>query len=249
MLLALRSLRSAASEFFFDMPRMVLLNLLWFLTALPALFVGFGIAQLLATLPTWHLLVLNIWIVPAVAATLAIGGPGTAAIYHVTNRLANGELLEIRHFWPGFRYFFWRGWGLATIDVAVGALLVLNVAFYWSLEGAVIRLLSLLFAYLLLIWVALQGYLFGLLVEMDQGVFRVVRNALFLTIDNLGLTLGLLVVNVVVALVSVPPWAAALALPFVSMTVASNLHNKVIVETVERYRLEGRVFSEEPLER
>jgi len=249
VLLALRSLRVAASEFFFDMPRMVLLNLLWFATALPALFVGFGIAQLLSSLPSWHQLVLNVWIVPAIAATLALAGPGTAAIYHVTNRLANGELLEIRSFWPGFRYFFWRGWGLAVLDVGLAALLLLNVAFYWSLEGTAVKLLSLVFAYLLLIWVAVQGYLFSLLVEMDQGVFRVLRNALFLTIDNLGLTLGLGVVNILVGLVSLPPWAAALALPFVTMSLVSNVHNKVIVETVERYRRQGRIFTDEPQKR
>jgi uncharacterized membrane protein YesL len=216
---------------------------------LPALFVGFGIVHLLSGLPTWHQLVLNVWIVPALAATLALAGPGTAAVYHVTNRLANGELLEIRYFWTGFRYFFWRAWGLAALDLGLAALLLLNVAFYWSLEGVGVKLLSLVFAYLLLIWFAVQGYLFSLLVEMDQGVIRVLRNALFLTIDNLGLTLGLGVVNALVALVSVPPWAAALALPFMTMSLASNVHNKVIVETVERYRRQGRVFSDGPQER
>lgn len=245
-MLALRSVRAAASELFFDLPRMVLLNLMWFLTALPALFLAFGIAQLLSGLSSWRELVLNIWIVPAVALTLALAGPGTAAIYFVTNRLANGELLEISRFWPAFRAFFWRGWGLAALDVGAAALLLLNVAFYWSLEGVPVKVLSLIFAYLLLIWLAIQGYLFGFLVHLDQGVFRAVRNSLFMVIDNLGLTLAMTVINLLLLLVSVPPWSAALALPFLTMSLASNVHNKVIVETVERYRAQGRVFSDEP---
>jgi uncharacterized membrane protein YesL len=249
MLLALRSLRAAGAEFFFDMPRMILLNLMWFVSALPALFLGFGIAQLAAGLTSWQQLVLNVWVVPAAAAALALAGPGTAAIYHVTNRFANGELLEISRFWQGFRTYFWRGWGLAALDAGAAALLVLNVAFYWSLEGTGAKLVSLVFGYLLLIWLALQGYLFSVLVQMDQGVFRAVRNSLFLVIDNLGMTLGMTLVNVIFIVVSVPPWSAALALPFVTMSFASNVHNKVIVQTVERYRMQGRILSGEPQSR
>ena len=246
MLLAFRAFRASAAEFFFDLPRMVLLNLYWFATALPALFLAFGIVQLLSGLHSWRELVLNVWIVPAAGLTLALAGPGTAAIYHVTNRLANGELLEISRFVTAFRAYFWRGWGLAALDAAAAALLLLNVAFYWSLEGAAVKVLSLVFGYLLLIWLAIQGYLFSIMVQLDQGVLRAVRNSLFLVIDNLGLTIGMTIVNLILVVVSVPPWSAAIVLPFLTMSFASNVHNKVVVETVERYRVQGRLFSDEP---
>ncbi|MGI8423350.1 MAG: hypothetical protein ACR2NO_04450 [Chloroflexota bacterium] len=243
MLLALRSLRAAAAEFFFDLPRMVLLNLFWFVTALPAL--GLAISTYLLTWPDRAAPpVLHIWLVPVWALVLALVGPGTAGIYFVTNRLANGELLEISRFWEGFRHFFWRGWGLALLDVGALALLAINVVFYWTLEGTLIKVLSLIFAYLLLIWFAIQGYLFPLLVQMDQPVLRVVRNALFLTLDNLGLTLGLLIVNLILVAAS-GPWTAALALPFLTLSLGSNAHNKVMVETVERYRVQGRIIADQ----
>ena len=243
MLLALRSLKTAATEFFFDLPRMVLLNLFWFVTALPTLAVAFMTYVL--TLPEGASApVLHIWLVPVWVLVLALAGPGTAAIYFVTNRLANRELLEITRFWEGFRHFFWRGWGLALLDVGAFFLLLINVIFYWTLEGAAIKLLSLVFGYLLLIWVAIQGYLFPLLVEMDQPVLRVVRNALFLALDNLGLTLGVLVVNLILLAAS-GPWSAALALPFLTMSLGSNAHNKVMVETIERYRGQGRILADQ----
>jgi uncharacterized membrane protein YesL len=249
MLLALRAFREALTEFFFDLPRMVLLNLFWFVTALPAIFVAFGVAQMLATFESWQQLVLNIWLVPVIALALALAGPGTAAIYAVTNRLANGELLEITRFWRHFRQYFWRGWALAVLNVAAGALLVLNVAFYWTSAGPTLRVLSVVFLWLLAMWFAIQGYLFALLVELDQSIRLVVRNAVFLALDNLGLTFGLALVNALLLLVSVPPWSALLVLPLASMSITSNLHNKVIVAAVRRYRGEGRIFRDERDER
>ena len=243
MLLALQSLRTAATEFFFDLPRMVLLNLFWFVTALPALAIAFTTYFLVwpdrAAPPVLHL-----WLVPVWVLVLALAGPGTAGIYYVTNRLANGELLEISRFWEGFRRFFWRGWGLGLLDAGALALLLINIVFYWSLEGVAIKALSLVFGYMLLIWFAIQGYLFPLLIEMDQPILRVVRNALFLTLDNLGLTLGLLVVNLILLAAS-GPWTAALTLPFFTLSLASYAHNKVMVNTVERYRVQGRIIADQ----
>jgi uncharacterized membrane protein YesL len=247
VLFPLRALRQAAAEFFFDLPRMALLNLFWVLTAVPAIFLAFGVAQLATTLTSWQQLALNVWIVPVAVLVLGLAGPGTAAIYYVTNRLANGELLEISRFFEGFRKYFWRGWGLALLNVFAAALLTVNVVFYWSREGVAIKIVALVFGYLLVLWFAIQGYLFSLLVQLDQSIRLVVRNALFLAIDNLGVTLSLTLVNALIALVSVPPWSAALALPLLTMTLTSNVHNKVIVELVERYRAEGRMFaSREP---
>ena len=241
--LAFRSLRTAATEFFFDLPRMVLLNLFWFVTALPSLAVA--VTTYFLTWPDRAAPpVLHLWLIPVWALALALSGPGTAGIYYVTNRLANGELLEISRFWEGFRRFFWRGWGLAVLDVGALALLVINVVFYWTLEGAAIKLLSLVFGYMLLIWFAIQGYLYPLLVEMDQPVLRVVRNALFLTLDNLGLTLGMLLINLILLAAS-GPWSAALTLPFFTMSLGANAHNKVMVETVERYRVQGRIIADQ----
>jgi hypothetical protein len=103
--------------------------------------------------------------------------------------------------------------------------------------------LSIVFAYLLLMWVAVQGYLFGLLVEMNQPVPLVIRNALFMVIDNLGLTLGLMLVNVLVIGVSVLPGALLLAL--MTMALLSLVNNKAVVDAIGRYRTQGRIIGSE----
>jgi uncharacterized membrane protein YesL len=247
MLTPLKTLWAAVVEFYYDLPRMVFLNVLWFITALPFLFVAFWVGLITSEIfaapaeEAMRSLILVWWAIPAGLLTLALAGPGTAALYHVTNRFANGELLEVSRFWYGFRRFFWRGWGLASLDAGAGTLILLNIVFYGTMEGAGLRLLSLVFLYLLILWFAIQGYLFSLLVELDQPVLLVVRNALFLVIDNLGLTLGLTIANAILLVVSVPLTPTPL-LPLASMVIGSNMNNKVIVQAVNRYRAAGRVF-------
>ena len=95
-------------------------------------------------------------------------------------------------------------------------------------------------------WAAIQSYLFALMVEMDQSPRLAIRNALFLVLDNLGLTLGLLIVNVFVLVISILPGALILALA--TMTVLSNVHNKAVVEAISRYRASGRIITGNPQE-
>jgi uncharacterized membrane protein YesL len=186
--------------------------------------------------------VLALEIVVLLALSLAGAGPGTAAAYHVTNRLANGELFEPSRFWGGFRRYFWRGWLLALADVGAGGLLALNIWFYWSIGRPGLGLLSLLFAYILVLWFAIQGYLFALLVELDQSIKLVIRNALFMAFDNIGLTLGLMTVNLLFATLAIIPWTAAIALPLAVTAITSNVNNRAVVDAIGRYRAAGRII-------
>src|SRR5262245_61813795 len=231
---AFRYLRAALGEFYFDLPRMLLLNVIWFLTALPFIAVVFvvtlavrGEMEGVSPLP-WQVVVVQATVLGVLA--LALAGPGTAATYAVTNRFANGELLEPGRFWGAFRKFFWRGWLLGVLDAGAGALVVLNIWFYANTGQIWSWLLSIIFGYVLLMWGAVQSYLFALMVEMDQSPRLAIRNALFLILDNLGLTVGLLIVNVLVITISILPGALILALA--TMTVLSNVHNKAVVEAI-----------------
>lgn len=240
MLTPLRYLRAAAGEFYYDLPRMVLLNLCWFVLSLPFLFVVFALSTSALPRSLNALGPYLLWSVPFIAGALVLAGPATAGVYLATNRLAHGELMEVRWFWIGFRRFLWRGWLLALADIGVGGLLVINVWFYWSTGTIGLRLLAIVFAYLLVLWFVIQSYLFALLVEMDQHVVLVIRNALFISIDQLGLTLGLAVVNAFIVLVSIP--LGALLLPLGTMAILSGVNNKAVVAAVDRYRAAGRLI-------
>ena len=84
---------------------------------------------------------------------------------------------------------------------------MLNIWFYANTGQTLFWLLSIVFVYVLLIWGAVQSYLFAMMVEMDQSPRLAVRNALFMALDNLGLTVGLLLVNVLVVVISILPGA------------------------------------------
>ena len=124
MLQAFRYLRAALGSSTSTSPGCSLLNLFWFLTALPFIAVVFvvtisvrGEVQAAAPVP-WQVIVIQAAVFGVLA--LALAGPGTAATYAVTNRFANGELIEPRRFWGAFRRYFWRGWLLGIIDAGAG---------------------------------------------------------------------------------------------------------------------------------
>jgi uncharacterized membrane protein YesL len=219
---------------------MVLINLFWFLLSLPFIFVVFAFYTVSRTIELGTLGPILILYLPLGAISLLLAGPATAGVYAFTNRLAHGELAEVRRFWIGFRRFLWRGWLLGLVDVGVGALLAINIWFYWSQGSIGLRLLAVIFIYLLVLWFVIQSYLYALLVEMDQGIVLVGRNALFMAIDKLGLTLGLAIVNLLIVLLSIP--LGALLLPLATMAILSGVNNKAVVAAVNRYREAGRVI-------
>ena len=244
---AWRHFRAAFGEYYYELPRMVAVSLMWFVVCMPAIWVGFR---------TWVFLGpdegldLGIDSVPALAfavqatlfglLSLVIAGPATAGLHAAMAPLAHGELFEIGRFLRGARHNFRRAWLMMTLDVVIGTVLVLNVWFYWHTDVPGAWMLSIVFGYALLAWAAVQPYLFPLMVELDQGVWLVARNAAFIAVDNVGLTIGLLIVNGVLVGVSLP--LGAILVPFALPAILANIHLRAVVTIIDRYRAQGRVL-------
>ncbi len=245
---AWRHFRAAVGEYYYELPRMVAASLAWFVPCVPALWVAFrawvflngdeGIDPSVATLSPFAF---------ATQATvfgllsLVLAGPATAGLHVAIMPLARGELFEMGRFWRGARQFFRRAWLLMTLDVVVGAVLALNVWFYWQSEVTGVWLLSVAFGYAFLAWVAIQPYLFPLLVELDQGIWLVVRNAAFIAVDNFGLTIGLMLVNGIFIAIAAP--LGAVLVPFALPAILANVHLRAVVTLIDRYREQGRVLA------
>ena len=252
--LAFRYFRSSMAEIYYDPIRMILANLRWFVPSLPAYLVAlYPIAVLVSAVVEQEQILeaseaQAVLLLPLVMAAvllpllMVVAGPATAAVYSVIHEFVRGELLEPSRFGSAFRRYFWRGWGLAASNVAAGALLVLNVWFYLTIGIPGVGLLAIVFGYLFVVWFALQPYLFPMLVEFDQPIRRVWRNALFMVMDNLGLTLGLLIIRgLILAFV-----LSGLFFPIIPLFLAvllAQIDSRAVTEAIDRYREAGRVFS------
>ena len=251
--LAFRYFRSAVAEVYYDPFRTILINVRWFVPTLPALLILLILLSPVQTASTTEATLLEasedtaalltpaVLAFPLLLALMILAGPATAALYSVTHEYVRGELLEPTRFRAAFQRYFWSGTRLAATNVAAGTLLLLNAWFYLTIGIPGVGLLSIVFFYLLVVWFALQPYLFPLLVEFDQPVRRIWRNAFFLVMDNLGLTLGLLIVRGIVLLVAGVLFI--IVVPLFLAVLLAYIDNRAVTEAIDRYREAGRVFS------
>lgn len=111
------------------------------------------------------------------------GPPATAALFYVANRVANERSVNFNLFKEGFRRYFVRSWIIGGISLAFLTLFVSSFFFYLSLPAQFpqwMQALSVVMLYLLISWLAIQLYLFPVLVEQNLSLGRLFRNAFFL---------------------------------------------------------------------
>lgn len=153
------------------------------------------------------------------------GPPATAGLYLVANRIAKGERIGFDVFKEGFVTYFWRG--LLVGLISAGLLVIFVTGFLFYIEPppqfpAFFTLLSVVMLYLLLTWLAMQLYLFPVLVEQDVPLRLIFRNALFIAFASPVYTLILLVLLVVCTVASILfPILLVLVLPGLAAVVSS----------------------------
>ena len=147
--------------------------------------------------------------------------PALAGAAFVTHRVAHGEAFVPRDFWIGFREYFWRSWKLALPSLVGWALLAINLQFYASQTNAYLRLVVILWAFVGFVWLALQFYLFPLMIyQKDKSVKAVFKNAAILAVSKplFNLVLLILVIAIAALMVLSGVVAALLLIVFISLT-------------------------------
>lgn len=250
---ALRLLWSSLGDLYYELFPLALTNFLWFLLSLPQLALA-GIIllavyqgpELLASYVPIGGVAVSLWVllVPALFVSLLLGAPATAGLSYVVNQLVHGEPSGPRLFFPAFRGFYWRALRLAASNLALLVLLLLNIYFYALVLGGFFIVLSVLFAYALLLWLLIQPYLFPMLVELDTPVRGILRNAVIFALDNVRLTIGLALVYAFIWALTLSP-LILLMLPFLGPALLALIGTKATLELIEKYRarlaeVEGR---------
>ena len=160
--------------------------------------------------------------------------PALAGVHYVANHLAHGRYtVTWRDFFVGFRQYFAKSWQVLLADLVLLVGIIANIEFYAGMTNEILRSISIVWLYLIAYWLALQIYLFPLLIEQkDKRLLLIFRNAIVLTIKHPLFTIILLVVILLLLLISV-----ALALPVVllSISLVAFLSNRAVLVLIWEY--------------
>lgn len=160
--------------------------------------------------------------------------PALAGVYYVTNHLAHGRYrTEWRDFFVGFKQYLAKSWQVLLADLFLLLLIVSNIIFYNSMPNQIVRLVSILWLYLLAFWLGLQIYLFPLLMEQeDKRLLLIFRNAIVLTLKHPLFTIAFLLVILLLLVISL-----ALVAPIVVLLISlvAFLSNRALLTLIGEY--------------
>jgi uncharacterized membrane protein YesL len=174
--------------------------------------------------------------------------PALAGLWSAANLVAKGRAIGWRDYFKAFRRYFLKAWGLALLNGLVGIILVANVLFYapanvpFEISPTLSFWIQALFLGVAFVWLIVQLYPMALLLEQEDQRLRVaLRNAAVLFAANLGFTIVLALLLLVVAAVSMvlpPLWL------LVTVALFAVVCNKAVLHLLETYR-EARVEAAE----
>ena len=136
------------------------MGFLWFLAAIA---LPYGVFMLTANfLPPLASIILTV-------LSFALVPPATAALFHVAWYLAHEKRIEFVYLWQGFKEYFGPSWKVSGIMLAALALLVADVYCFLRMEGGLFAILGFVMLWVLLFWVAIQVYLYPLLIALEES--------------------------------------------------------------------------------
>ena len=209
MIDALRITWQSLKDLWEDFVLLIMMNILWSLTALlaiaPLLLLG-GSEPILGLALSFVLF----WLLPIV----------TGALCFVTNQVARGNAVGWGTFATGLRRYWLKSLIVTAISLVVLALIAVNIQFYAVvLQGTWTTFAVSIWVIIGIYWLIVQIYWFPMLLELEnEKVLLSLRNALALPIITPGFSLTILLVLILLAVlcivltVPLPLFMAALLL-------------------------------------
>lgn len=158
--------------------------------------------------------------------------PAQAGLYYATNQLAHRQAIGWRTFFEGFRRFFWMGWRWTLVNLLVLGLLASNYIFYGQVEAEWSALLQGMMPGIGGIWLAIQTFVFPLLLEQeDRRQWVALRNSVVIILQFPAVSLLLFLILVLLAAASFAfqvPWF------LITASLSSFLANRVVVDVLAR---------------
>lgn len=193
---------------------------------------------LIGLLPSW-LAFLVMLQVPAINSFLifaffavALLGPLTAATYAMCNSMVRGEYVAVRDYFTALRAHYRRGAGLTAILLVILAILVVDLVFFMSSQVVWMQYLSVLWVYFLIFWALMTQFAFVAVVRQDQSVWKSLKVAALLALDNIVASLVVGLVGALVVVISL--WMRVPLMLFLAGTLAF-LHCTAFEVLVAKY--------------
>jgi len=126
--------------------------------------------------------------------------PATAALFETTREIARGRSPTVRDLLRGVRRHFWRAWAWALLNTVVGVIVVVNVAFYGSMDAAWAGLVQGVVVVLAVLWLVTQLLVWPYAFAQEEPELRqAIRNAVLtvLAAPLFALTIGVVVIALV----------------------------------------------------
>lgn len=177
---------------------------------------------------------------------LFVPTPGNIALAGLTRVAAGPDVPRLEMFKTALRDHWRLALQCCVLSVVVMAALVWNVVFYYDVGTGLLRLVSILWAYAALFWLAVHIYVAPLLVHIaEPRLLDVFRRAALLAIGHPGYTIMLLVLLLGLGFLSVVflPVYVLVSGAFISLAQAHALreirrrHGDLPVEVEEEVRL------------
>ncbi len=136
------------------------------------------------------LIILNVvWFLISLPIVTLI--PATGGLIYATNQLAHGRPADWHTLLEGFRRYFWQSWLIGLANIALLVLFLTNFLFYSYANSEWVVWARGMIIVLALFWLAVQIYMFPLLIEQEQPRTRLaLRNSLVIIIRRPLFTLG-----------------------------------------------------------
>jgi len=227
-------LRNVFYKWFWDtydnLGKVILGNVVWFILCLPTFFGLFGLlfqpsGKQLNLFPYLMLLI----------PSLLLSAPITAGLFHLTYIFVQEREAEFKELFIGFKKYFKKSVVIALILAAIIGLLVVNIQFY-ATRAPALKFIGVIFAGLGLWGMVFIGlllvYLFPILVQQDGGLGKIFKRAALLVLDNIGYTL---VVAILAMVVSLGLTIFTVGLVFLMMSLISILLNNALTEVLKKY--------------
>jgi hypothetical protein len=150
----------------------------------------------------------------ALQIPIITGPPATAAMYLIARRVADDELIELRHGWEALRQMFLPAWKWGAVNLLMLIVLGTNFVGYRMQTGLGWTMLRVVWGTIALAWFAMNLFYWPFwLAQSDRRLLTTYRNSALMLMKKPALGMTLMLVSALVILISVAvtlPFAAAL---------------------------------------